>query len=152
MAKVSIVDRTDFIQTAKKTSRILQSTFTAIPIIAGLDKFFYILTDWSNYLAPFFSNLLNMEPVNFMYIVGIIEIAAGVGVALRPAFFARVVSFWMFAIVVNLFILGSFYDIALRDFGLGVSALVLGRLSAQLTHIKIDVDHEQPPARFKRAA
>ena len=108
---------------------LLKFGFILLPIIAGLDKFFNVLTDWTVYLAPIFPDLTGLSKENFMNIVGAIEIAAGLGVAFRPRIFSNVVALWMMAIVVNLLILGAYYDIALRDFGLSIAAFYLGRLA-----------------------
>jgi hypothetical protein len=113
--------------------RILHVGFVVAPIVAGLDKFFNLLTDWTQYLAPVFPNTLGVSSQTFMYGVGIIEIAAGVLVAFMPRFAAYVVMAWLLGIIANLFILGQYFDIALRDFGLALGALSLGRL-AQAYH------------------
>ncbi len=105
---------------------ILHWGFVALPIVAGLDKFTQLLCDWQRYLAPQF-NLLGAHPT--MLIVGGIEIVAGLGVALKPRWFAPVVSLWLWGIIVNLLLLGSYFDVALRDFGLSLGALTLWRLA-----------------------
>ena len=109
--------------------RILQAGFVAAPILAGLDKFLHILVDWHQYLAPFISEIIPAGV--FMGIVGVVEIVAGVGVALKPRIFAYVVSAWLVGIIINLLLIPGFYDIALRDLGLALGALALGRLSQQ---------------------
>lgn len=109
--------------------QILRVGFTAAPIIAGADKFFNALTDWEQYLAPVFADLFGAS--TFMIVVGIVEIVAGVGVWLKPRLFAYVVSAWLIGIILNLLILGNYYDVALRDFGLALGALALGRLSQE---------------------
>ena len=116
---------------AYQAYQILHVGFTAAPIIAGADKFFNALTSWEQYLAPVFANLIGAS--TFMIIVGIIEIVAGIGVAVKPRLFAYVVSAWLIGIILNLLILGDFYDIALRDFGLALGALALGRLSQEFS-------------------
>src|SRR5207302_7553202 len=83
--------------------------------------------DWAMYLAPQFGHILGA--VTTMRIVGVIEIVAGIGVALKPRLFAPVVACWLWAIIINLLVLGSNFDIALRDFGLSLGALGLFRLS-----------------------
>lgn len=105
----------------------LRVGFTAAPIIAGLDKFFNVMVDWQMYLAPFLKGWFG--PQNFMYGVGIIEIIAGIGVALKPRIFAYVVSAWLFGIIGNLVIQGRYWDIALRDLGLALGAFALGRMA-----------------------
>jgi hypothetical protein len=103
--------------------------FIALPIIAGVDKFFHRLVDWDMYLAPQVTQIVPLSAHNFMLIVGVIEIAAGLLVAIRPQIGAYVVALWLWGIIVNLLIIPGFYDIALRDFGLSLGALALGRLS-----------------------
>ena len=106
---------------------ILLIGFTLLPIIAGLDKFAEFLTLWTQYLSPEFNVFGNAQTT--MMVVGIIEIIAGFGVFFKPRIFAYVVALWLLGIIVNLIVLGQFYDIALRDFGLMLGALALGRLS-----------------------
>ncbi|HET7771513.1 MAG TPA: hypothetical protein VFN74_22265 [Chloroflexota bacterium] len=113
--------------------RVLHAGFVIAPIVAGLDKFFNILADWTIYLAPVFPSMLGIDARTFMYGVGIVEILAGVLVALVPRIGAYVVMGWLWGIIANLFLLGQHFDIALRDFGLSLGALSLGRL-AQAHH------------------
>ena len=108
---------------------LLRTVFTVAPIAFGLDKFFNLLTDWPGYLAPFVDRLVPGTAQQAMYVVGVIEIAAGLLVAVRPRYGALVVSAWLAGIIVNLLILGDYYDVALRDFGLLVGALALWRLA-----------------------
>jgi uncharacterized membrane protein YphA (DoxX/SURF4 family) len=114
--------------------QILRLGFTAAPILAGLDKFFHVLVNWDNYLAPVVNRLLGGHGHAFMLVVGVIEIVAGIGVALRPRIFSYVVAAWLLGIIVNLLLIPPsnpmpHYDVALRDFGLFLGALALGRLS-----------------------
>jgi uncharacterized membrane protein YphA (DoxX/SURF4 family) len=111
---------------------ILRSAFTVAPILFGLDKFFNLMVEWPNYLAPWLDRLVPGTPQEFMYAVGAIEIAAGVLVAFAPRFGGLVVAAWLAGIVVNLLTAEPprFYDIALRDFGLLLGALALARLAA----------------------
>ena len=108
---------------------LLKIGFIIAPIVAGLDKFFNLLTDWTQYLAPTFPELLNVSSQTFMYGVGVVEVIAGLGVALRPKVFANIVAVWLLGIIVNLFVLGGYYDIALRDLGLSIGAFALGQLA-----------------------
>jgi hypothetical protein len=104
--------------------------FTVAPIIAGLDKFFNVLTTWTQYLSPIASNMLGGASQQFMYLVGVIEIVAGIGVFLKPKIFAYVVAAWLGLIIVNLLLIPGYFDVALRDLGLMLGALALARLSA----------------------
>jgi uncharacterized membrane protein YphA (DoxX/SURF4 family) len=108
---------------------ILRSGFTVAPILAGADKFANLLTDWTRYLAPVFPKTLGVSPELFMRGVGVIEIVAGVLVAFVPRYAAYVVAAWLGAIIVNLLIRGEYFDVALRDFGLMLGAVALGRLA-----------------------
>ncbi|WP_445153876.1 hypothetical protein ACTWLI_10895 [Arthrobacter sp. Hor0625] len=108
---------------------LLRTVFTVAPILFGLDKFTNLLTDWTMYLAPAATAVVPLPAQNFMYIVGVVEIVAGIAVAVRPRFGSLLVAAWLLGIIVNLLVLGSFYDVALRDFGLMVGALALNRLS-----------------------
>ena len=108
---------------------LLYLGFIAAPILAGLDKFAGLMTDWTQYIAPAASGLLGGLDQQFMYAVGVIEIVAGIGVAVWPKVFSYVVASWLFAIIVNLLLVGAFFDVALRDLGLMLGALALARLS-----------------------
>lgn len=109
--------------------QILRVGFTVAPILFGLDKFFNLMTDWTEFLPTFVTDAVSGTLV--MAIVGVIEIAAGIGVWLRPKIFAYVVAAWLGVIIVTLVIAGGFWDIALRDFGLLLGALALGQLARQ---------------------
>lgn len=109
--------------------RILQATFVIAPIVAGLDKFFYFLANWSQYISPFTMNIIQNHDRGLMMIVGAVEIIAGIGVLLKPRVFSYVVSLWLLAIIINLLMTGHYFDIALRDLGLLLAAFSLGRLS-----------------------
>jgi len=109
--------------------QILHWGFAALPIIAGLDKFTHFLVNWDQYLAPWVARLVPLTVHSMMLIVGVVEIAAGLLVAIKPRIGAYVVCAWLIGIVVNLVTFPGFLDIALRDFGLALGALALGRLS-----------------------
>src|SRR4029450_10770854 len=108
---------------------LLRIGFVVAPILFGLDKFFHILVDWDRYLAPEFADLFNAQAHTLMYGVGAIEIAAGLVVALRPRLGGYLVAAWLAGIIPNLLLIGDYYDIALRDFGLFLAALTLARLA-----------------------
>ena len=114
---------------ARQAFLLLRTVFTVAPILFGLDKFFSLLTDWTVYLAPAATAVVPVSAQVFMYGVGAIEVLAGLLVALRPRIGSLVVAAWLLGIIVNLLVLGSFYDVALRDFGLLVGALALNRLA-----------------------
>jgi hypothetical protein len=109
--------------------QILRLGFTAAPILAGMDKFFHFLVNWDQYLPPVVNNLTGGRGHQLMLLVGVIEIVAGLGVWFKPKLFAYVVSAWLLLIIVNLLLIPGYFDVALRDFGLALGALALGRLS-----------------------
>lgn len=108
---------------------MLRTGFTALPVLFGADKFVNVLTNWEHYLAPWIVRLIPVTAHQAMLIVGVIEIAAGLAVAVKPRYAAYVVAAWLAGIVINLVSYPGFYDIALRDFGLMVAALALARLA-----------------------
>jgi len=120
-------------QPAYQAFLVLYVGFVALPIVAGADKFFSLLVNWDNYLAPIVTQTLNVSAHNFMLVVGVIEIVAGLLVAVRPNIGAYVVMLWLWGIIINLMLVPGFYDIALRDFGLSLGALALARLSSQFS-------------------
>jgi uncharacterized membrane protein YphA (DoxX/SURF4 family) len=109
---------------------LLRTVFTVAPIVFGLDKFANILTDWPQYLAPWIDRIVPGTAQQAMYLVGVVEVLAGVLVAVAPRIGAWVVAAWLAGIIVNLLTIPGYYDIALRDFGLFVAAVALGRLAA----------------------
>jgi hypothetical protein len=122
--------RGDVSDPAYQAFLLLRVGFTIAPIVFGLDKFFSVLTDWTRYLAPEISDLLPGTPTQIMYVVGAVEIVAGLVVALRPRLGGYVVAAWLAGIITNLLLIGGYGDIALRDFGLLLAALTLTRLAA----------------------
>jgi uncharacterized membrane protein len=108
---------------------LLRTVFTVAPVIFGLDKFTNLLTDWTMYLAPVVTDVVPLPAQTIMYVVGVVEIVAGLAVALKPRFGSLLVAAWLLGIIINLIVLGGFYDVALRDFGLLVGALALNRLA-----------------------
>jgi hypothetical protein len=109
---------------------MLRIAFTAAPILFGADKFLNWMTDWPVYLAPWLNDIVPGNAHQAMLAIGAIEIVAGLLVALKPRYGAYVVAAWLAGIIANLLILGDFYDVALRDFGLFLAALTLARLAS----------------------
>ena len=111
---------------------ILRSAFVIAPILFGLDKFFNVMVEWPRYLAPWLDRLVPGNAQEFMYVVGAIEIVAGLVVLFAPEFGGYLVAAWLGGIIVNLVTADPmrFYDVALRDFGLLLAALALARLAA----------------------
>ncbi|YCQ23564.1 hypothetical protein M1E07_13520 [Arthrobacter sp. Z4-13] len=120
---------TTSMEPARQAFLLLRTVFTVAPIIFGLDKFTNILADWTVYLAPQATALVPLPAQTLMYAVGVVEVLAGIAVAVRPRFGSLLVAAWLFGIIINLLLLGAFFDVALRDFGLLVGALALNRLS-----------------------
>jgi uncharacterized membrane protein YphA (DoxX/SURF4 family) len=113
--------------------QILHLAFVVAPIVAGLDKFLHLLVNWDMYLAPAIANLSPIGGHGLMLVIGVIEVVAGILVAIKPRIGAYVVSAWLLGIVINLLIVPGYFDIALRDFGLSLGALALGRLSQEFS-------------------
>ena len=110
---------------------LLRAAFTVAPILFGLDKFFNILVDWEKYLAPWLNRLIPGSATDLMYVVGAVEVVAGVIVALKPRYGAYLVAAWLAGIILNLLTYSGYYDVALRDFGLLAGAVALGLLAAE---------------------
>src|SRR3954471_10101281 len=108
---------------------LLRTAFTVAPIVFGLDKFANLLTDWPQYLAPWIDRIVPGTAQQAMYVVGVVEVLAGVLVAVAPRIGAWVVAAWLAGIILNLLTIPGFYDVALRDFGLLVGAVALARLA-----------------------
>ncbi|MFF7265010.1 hypothetical protein CTU88_40085 [Streptomyces sp. JV178] len=108
---------------------ILRTGFAVAPILFGLDKFANLLVDWPTYLAPWIDDLVPGSAQAAMYAVGVVEIVAGLTVALAPRFGGWLVAGWLAGIIVNLLTIPDYYDIALRDFGLLLGAVALARLA-----------------------
>ena len=109
---------------------LMRIGFTVLPLLMGIDKFFNALTNWPQYLADWIDNIVPGTAQQFMYVVGGVEIVAGLIVAIRPRYGAYIVAAWLAGIIINLLSYGEWYDIAARDFGLMLGALTLGRLAS----------------------
>ena len=114
---------------ARQAFLLLRTVFTVAPVIFGADKFLGLLTDWDQYLAPWVNAMTPGTAHQAMLAVGVVEIAAGILVAVRPSIGGYVVAAWLLGIIVNLVSMGAYLDVALRDFGLLVGALALARLA-----------------------
>ncbi len=117
---------------------LLRVGFAVAPILFGLDKFFGLMVDWPDYLWSGLADVLPGSAAGLMLAVGVIEIAAGILVAVSPRLGGYVVAAWLGAIIVNLLLLGDFYDVALRDFGLLLGALTLARLATAFRDVPAD--------------
>lgn len=122
----------------------LRISFGVIPIVAGLDKYFNLLTDWTMYLSPLATKVLPLTPATFMHVVGVVEILAGILVLTR---FTRIGSYvvmaWLIGISLNLLTTGRFFDIAVRDLAMALAAFVL----AQLTSVREEAVAGKPVQR-----
>jgi hypothetical protein len=108
--------------------RLLRIAFVVAPVVMGLDKFFNLLTQWPKFVCPLIAD--RMDPETFTRIVGPVEVIAGVLVLVKPRIGSYVVATWLLLIIVNLLLIPGYYDVAMRDLGLVLAALALGRLSA----------------------
>jgi uncharacterized membrane protein YphA (DoxX/SURF4 family) len=119
---------------------LLRIGFTVAPIVFGLDKFANVLVDWTKYLAPWINDIVPGTGQDFMYVVGVVEIVAGLVVLVKPRYGAYLVAAWLAGIILNLLTYSGYYDVALRDFGLMLGALTLARLASVY----------DPPLRLRR--
>lgn len=110
---------------------LLRVAFTLAPILFGIDKFAGVMVDWEIYLAPWLNDIIPGTAEEAMYAIGVVEIAAGIAVALKPRYGAYLVAAWLGGIIINLLSHSGYYDIALRDFGLMLGALTLARLAVK---------------------
>jgi len=116
---------------AYQAYQILHIGFTVAPVVAGLDKFLHLLVNWDQYLAPWISRLSPIGGHDLMLVVGVVEMAAGVLVAIRPRLGAPIVAAWLALILLSLVSMGAYLDVALRDLGLSLGALALWRLALE---------------------
>jgi len=130
---------------------LLRLGFTVAPILFGLDKFFNVMVDWPRYLAPWINDMVPGTAQQFMYSVGVVEIVAGIAVALAPWFGGYLVAAWLGGIIVNLLTVSptKYYDVALRDLGLLLGALTLARLASAF---RSTTTHSADRSKLKAAA
>lgn len=122
------------ISNAGKVQQLLKYTYGLVPIVAGLDKFTNLLTNWENYLSASIIKMLPFSAGTFMHIVGVIEVIAGILVLYRPRFGAYIVAAWLFLIAVVLITGGHYYDVAVRDLVMAIGAYSLAKLSVIYTN------------------
>ena len=108
-----------------RATQTLRITYGLLPILAGLDKFMHLLTDWNQYLAPIVTNVIPVSPGSFMNVVGVIEIIAGIIVFVRPKLGSIIVGIWLIAIAINLLLTGQYFDVAVRDVVMAIGAFCL---------------------------
>jgi len=119
-------ERTDPVYQAYQ---LLHIAFTVAPILAGVDKFLHLLCNWDQYLAPWIARLSPGGGHNLMLAIGVVEVIAGILVAVRPRIGAFIVGLWLCGIIINLASMGAYLDVALRDLGLALGAFALWRLT-----------------------
>jgi uncharacterized membrane protein YphA (DoxX/SURF4 family) len=108
----------------------LRIGFGLVPIFAGIDKFFNLLTNWEMYLNPLVPRLLHISAPTFMHIIGAIEIVAGILVLTRfTRYAAYIVMAWLWAIALSLIAQGQFLDVAVRDIEMSLGAFALAKLT-----------------------
>ena len=123
------------LENARQVQQLMRYTYGLVPIVAGLDKFTNLLTDWKNYIAPSVNNALPFSASTFMAIVGVIEIIAGIIVLVRPRLGGFIVMAWLITIALNLLISGHYYDVAVRDLVMAIGAFSLAKLSVAKVHL-----------------
>src|SRR5262245_21765229 len=115
-----------------KIQFILKLSFGIVPIVAGLDKFFNLLADWPSYLNPTLVSMLPFSGQTFMYIVGVVEILAGVLVLTKTQLGATIVALWLTLVALSLLVSGRYLDVAVRDLVMALGAYMLVRITALL--------------------
>lgn len=108
---------------------LLKYTFGIVPIVAGLDKFTDILTNWDLYLHPALAESLPFSAHAFMMIVGIIEIIAGIAVLMKPFLGGMIVAAWLTLIALTLLASGNYLDVAVRDLVMAIGAFSMAKIS-----------------------
>ncbi|HWZ22608.1 MAG TPA: hypothetical protein VNW06_08140 [Cytophagaceae bacterium] len=116
-------------QSLKPTFLLLKLTFGIVPIVAGLDKFTNLLTNWENYLSPGIASMLPCTSHTFMLIVGVIEIVAGIIVFVKPAVGEYIVAAWLTLIAITLILSGNYFDVAIRDLVIAISIFSIARIA-----------------------
>jgi hypothetical protein len=132
---VTEATRARIVSPSYQAYQILHIAFTVIPVIAGLDKFFHFLVSWDMYAWPRIPAMLGITVSSFMLGVGVIEVVAGLIVAVAPRIGGWVVAAWLCGIIVNLLMIPGYFDIAVRDLGLAFGALALARLSREYSEL-----------------
>lgn len=132
-SSVTLVDRSALHDPGYQAFLVLRTAFTVAPILFGIDKFANLMTFWPKYLAHWIDAIVPGTAQQDMYVVGGIEVIAGLVVLVAPRLGAWVVAAWLAGIIVNLLSFSTYYDIALRDFGLLIAAVALARLAVTYT-------------------
>ncbi|PWT84847.1 MAG: hypothetical protein C5B57_04090 [Blastocatellia bacterium] len=130
-----VATRARIVSPSYQAYQILHIVFTVIPVIAGLDKFFHFLVNWDMYVWPRIPGMLGITVPSFMLGVGVIEVVAGLIVAVAPRIGGWVVAAWLCGIIVNLLMIPGYFDVAVRDLGLAFGAVALSRLSREFSEL-----------------
>jgi hypothetical protein len=109
--------------------RLLKYTFVIVPIVAGLDKFTNLLTDWTQYINPSIAGILPLSGAAFMMIVGIIEIVAGIIVLKKTEIGGYIVAAWLTVIALTLLLGFNYVDVAVRDLVMAIAALAMAKMA-----------------------
>lgn len=125
------MERTHVLTASRSSFNLLRITFSVVPVVAGIDKFTNLLTDWEKYLNPAIASLLPFSAATFMMIVGVIEIVAGLIVFRKPAAGGIIVAAWLTLIALTLIAGGNYFDVAVRDLVMAISAFCMARMSAE---------------------
>ena len=123
-------------QSIRPTFNLLKLTFGIVPIVAGLDKFTNLLTNWENYIHPGIAGMMPFAPHTFMVIVGVIEMIAGIIVLAKPALGGYIAAAWLTLIALTLMAGGTYLDVAVRDFVMAIGAFSLARMAKFVTPLK----------------
>jgi len=124
-----------------QVNNLLRATYGIVPIVAGLDKFTNLLTDWEKYLHPGLVSMLPFSAHTFMLIVGVIEIIAGIVVLLKPTIGSLVVMAWLICIAITLIASGKYFDVAVRDLTMAIGAYTLYQVS-QITSSTVERNYQ----------
>ena len=119
------------------------------PFLAGLDKYFNLLTSWTGYISPLALKILPFSGQTFMHIVGVIEMIVGLAILTKwTRLGAYVASAWLLAIAINLVSMGMFFDVAVRDLEMALAAFVLARMTeVRGDALQSDIPHERSAIR-----
>jgi len=135
------------VEQLKPTFNLLRLTFGIVPIVAGLDKFTNILTQWEHYISPEFGSLLPFSPRAFMMIVGVIEIAAGIIVLKKAELGAYIVAAWLSLIGLTLLTSGAYLDVAVRDLVMAIGAFSFARIASLMPKKGTDENYVLHPVK-----
>jgi hypothetical protein len=125
IVSANYVHATPSMTKVQRVTQTLRITYGLLAILAGLDKFMHLLTDWNKYLAPIVTDIIPISPGAFMNIVGVIEIVAGIIVFIKPKIGSLIVGIWLLSIAINLLLTGQFFDVAVRDVMMAIGAFCL---------------------------